>query len=569
MKLRDYQSAGVAAAHDAMSKHRKVLGVAATGLGKTVMFSHLIGDRLRAMEGRAMVLAHREELIRQGAATIEAITGFSTGVEMGVERADMGWLGGDRVVVSTVQTHNAGIPGYKRMTKFDPDEFHTLIIDEAHHAASKSYRNCVDHYLQNPNCRVFGVTATPDRTDKKKLGNVFESVAFNYDILYGVMNGWLVPIKQRTIHVTDLDFSSVRTTAGDLNGKDLAAVMEEERVLHEVASPTIDIVGDRKAIVFAASVAQAERLAEIFNRHRHGSARVVSGKTDKDHRRHVLRSYKDGDFQFLINCMVFTEGFDEKTIDCVVMARPTKSRPLYAQMVGRGTRPDCAEINDPDSTAADRIAAIASSEKKCVEVLDFSGEAGRHKLITAVELLAGEEHTDRIRQRVERAAKDTPVDVLEELAREKQRELEIIEEEKFEQQLQREHIVATARYQSTERDPFNRFDVGATGSNEKWRDDVISDSQKAFLRQHHMGGVSKMKPGERDRVTKKIDAMTKGEAKDLIGSIKRRWDRGLLSEKQEALLQRYGYDTTDMKREEAGRLITELKRNGWKRRKTA
>ena len=174
---------------------------------------------------------------------------------------------------------------------------------------------------------------------EKPLGKVFESVAFDYQLPDAIHDGWLVPIEQQFVFVDGLDLSDCRTTAGDLNGGDLARVMEIEETLHRVVAPTMELAGDQKGLVFSASVAAAQRMAEIANRHKPGCAEFICGTTPMEDRREILRRYAQSDFQYLFNCMIATEGFDESTIGVVAIARPTKSRALYAQMVGRGTRP--------------------------------------------------------------------------------------------------------------------------------------------------------------------------------------------------------------------------------------
>ena len=128
------------------------------------------------------------------------------------------------------------------MSKFDPQRFGVLIIDEAHHATSPTYRRVIDYYRTNPALKVLGVTATPDRADEEALGQVFQSVAFDYEVLDAIHDGWLVPIEQQMVHVEGLDYSSIRTTAGDLNGGDLAAVLEAEKNLQQMASASVAII---------------------------------------------------------------------------------------------------------------------------------------------------------------------------------------------------------------------------------------------------------------------------------------------------------------------------------------
>jgi superfamily II DNA/RNA helicase len=178
---------------------------------------------------------------------------------------------------------------------------------------------------------------------------------------------------------------------GDLSNSELAAVLEFEQNLHGIACPVLDICGDRKTLIFCASVDQAERLSEILNRSKPGEANFVTGATPKDVRRAMFDDYAAGRFQYLCNVGVATEGFDEPGVEGVVMARPTKSRCLYTQMAGRGTRPTgeiAHTLNDCDS-AEQRRNMIAESSKQSVEILDFVGNAGRHKLVNSADILGG------------------------------------------------------------------------------------------------------------------------------------------------------------------------------------
>lgn len=226
MILRDYQERSIKGIFHAFVQFDSTLLVLPTGTGKTCVFAELIR---RVQPQRVMVLAHRQELISQAREKIEAIAGVECEIEMADMVAATSMFGRSPVVVSTVQTQISGGTGTERMRRFDPMEFGLLIIDEAHHAASSSYRRIIAHYRQNPNLKVLGVTATPDRTDELALGEIFESVAFDYEIIDAIHGGYLVPIDQQFVTVSDLDFSRVRTTAGDLNGADLAALMEQER----------------------------------------------------------------------------------------------------------------------------------------------------------------------------------------------------------------------------------------------------------------------------------------------------------------------------------------------------
>lgn len=390
MKLRPYQQQTIDNVWKAYEDgHTAPLAVLATGLGKTVIFADVINQYLSRNDKRVLVLAHRAELIWQAKNKIEAICHCGVGIEMGEFRAMTYGMFRDRVIISTIQTQIAGGES-GRMANFDPSEFGLIVIDEAHHAISPSYRRVIEHYTSQ-GAKLLGVTATPDRGDKKSLGRVFDVVAQDYDVSDGIRDGWLTSIKQQMVMITGLDFSQMRTTAGDLNGGDLAEEMEKESNLYGVADATVKIAEDRKTLIFCASVRQTERLAEIINRHKPNSAISIDGKASKDERAKVLRDYHDGKYQYLVNCVLFTEGFDEPDVACVVFARPTKSRALYAQMLGRGTRPhsEVAHLLGGKSTPEERKAILGHSSKPYVLVLDFVGNCGRHKLVTSIDILGG------------------------------------------------------------------------------------------------------------------------------------------------------------------------------------
>ncbi len=298
IKTRAYQVEALEGIRTQLEANNSTLLVMATGLGKTIVFAQTVKEYMEW--GRVMVLAHREELISQAWRQLKAVTGCEADVEMADYRANSYGAFRSRIVVSTIQTQVAGMAGKGRMTKFDPNEFNLIVVDEAHHSAAKSYKRVIEYYRQNPDLKVLGVTATPDRADEKALGQIFETVAYEYGIREGIEDGWLVPIRQQSVYVEGLDYSSVRTTAGDLNGADLARVLEFEETLHRIASPTIELCGDKKTLVFAASLAQAERLTEILNRHKSGSAKWVHGGTPKEVRRDLFPEYANGGFQYLV-----------------------------------------------------------------------------------------------------------------------------------------------------------------------------------------------------------------------------------------------------------------------------
>ncbi len=431
------------------------------------------------------------------------------------------------------------------MSKFEPSQFGLLIIDEAHHATSPSYRRVIDYYRTNPALKVLGVTATPDRADEEALGQVFQSVAFDYEVLDAIHDGWLVPIEQQMVHVEGLDYSSIRTTAGDLNGGDLAAVMEAEKNLQQMASASVAIIGARRALVFTASVKAAEMTAEILNRHRSGMAEWVCGETEREQRRRVLAAFAAGKVQVVCNCGVLTEGFDDPGVEVVIMGRPTKSRALYSQMVGRSTRPLPGLVDGPE-TAEARKAAIAASAKPSCLVVDFVGNAGKHKLITSADILGGNVSEEAVDLAVTRARKaGGPVNMSEALD---EAEEELKAQKRLAEAARRARLVATARFTTRAVDPFDVLHLDPVKPRGWDAGRELTEKQRALLARQ---GINPEK-------------ISFSEGRQLIAEIFRRWDGKLCSFKQAKVLRKYGYDT-EMSFAEASATIDALARNGWRR----
>ena len=542
MKLRPYQEKAVEGIAEKLSSNRSTVAVLATGLGKTVIFAKAIELGLRMPGRRAIVLAHREELIHQAAAKVEAVTGIKPDIEMGDYRAVEDGFTRSPVLVSSIQTQNAGRGEHRRMHRFRNDHPWMVVVDECHHAVSTSYIRVIDHYMKNPQSRLLGVTATPDRLDNKALGRVFETVAFEYDVADGIRDGWLVPIKQRFVTCDHLDLSSARTSGGDFQLNDLEEALEKS--LQEMVVPMVRIVGDRRTLVFAATVHHAERIAEIINRPgmQAGRAEIVCGKTPEEQRARVFREFGEGKLQYLVNVAVATEGWDDPAMDgrgvqVIAMMRPTKSRALYCQMLGRGTRTLPGTIDGIDDSA-ERRAAIEMSNKGHVLALDFLGNCGRHTLVHAGDILGGdmdEKVAKRYARKAEKDAVEEEIDVLAEIDNAEADEAKALEAKR------RAHIVGRARFTSQEIDPFEALGI-VPRSIPAWQRRIpASDKQRSML--------------ERNGLRLPMDLDT-GRASQLIEALMSK-----PSDKQAFFLRRHGIDPSRLDRRAASTVIDMVKSN--------
>ena len=374
---RPYQQQMLAAGLGELRKHRSTLLISPTGTGKTVTF--LMFAKLGLDHGRRiLVLVHRDNLVGQTAKQFANKIGVMPGIEQGRKRA----YHGAQVVVASVQTLSRD----SRLGAYAPDAFNLIIVDETHHVTSASWRKIIDHFAS---AKILGVTATPDRADSRKLTEVFESVAWRYTLKDAIQDGWLVPIRQKIVKVEGLDFSTIGKANRDMTDGEVAALLQVADLLEGMIHPTISLVGDRPTVVFTPSVTTAETVVQLL-RNAGRTADVIHQKTKSEERKLVFERYERGESQFLVNVGVLTEGWDAPQTSAVVMMRMTRSRALYTQMVGRGTRvlPGIVDADHlRDAPAEARRAAIAASAKPDVLVVDFVGAGLEHSLVHAASCL--------------------------------------------------------------------------------------------------------------------------------------------------------------------------------------
>lgn len=535
MGLREYQIEARDAVHAAWGDHRSVLLVLPTGAGKTYTAGEIL--RARAEEGRILWVAHRSELLTQAAKTLSERIGLDCETEKAESRATVGGslFGAAPVVVGSVQTMKG-----RRLKRWPESSFRTIVVDEAHRTAAKSYRAILKHF---PDAKVLGLTATPDRGDGVGLGSVYDDVAYRYDLRDAIRDGYLVPIKQQRIECADLDLSDVKTVAGDLQQGELEKRLQIDAVLHQVAAPLVEKAGDRSTIVFTAGVAQAHAFVDVLSGYvpSHRVA-AVDGGTPQDIREERIRAFRDGDIQFLVNVGIATEGFDAPCASCIAVARPTKSRALYTQMIGRGSRPaeDVAKRLDTFASNEERREAIAASGVPDCLVLDFVGNSGRHRLVTPLDVLAGRPLPEDVEKRAKELAESEGKPSDEAL---EQAEQEAIERERRAEERRRREakIRAQVAYRAQEVDPFGSAYEGEPGPR-------ATPAQLEYL---HKLGFKVDKTPSRNEASKAIDT-----AKD-------RRTKGLCTIKQARVLARAGLPI-DVSFNDASTLIDGLARHGWK-----
>ena len=546
MTLRDYQLETVESVFKEWESVQRTLACVPTGGGKSAIAAEIIR---RVQPARALFVCHREELVWQFRNTLKKFAGLDADIEMADIHSGATLFGNAPVVIATVQTLNSNWNGRSRMGKFKPEDFGVLICDEFHHAVAPTWKNVMGYMTQNPKLKVLGITATPDRADEESLGQICDTVAIDIEILDLINLGWLVMPHQNFVSIEGLDFSQKRTTAGDLNGADLAAVMESESNLQGVASASLKVIGDRRAIIFTASVKQAEVLSNIFNRHRIGMSDWVCGLTNKDVRRATLDNFKSGKTQVIANCGVLTEGFDDPGVGVIVMARPTKSRSLYSQMIGRATR-TLPGLVDGLASPDERKAAIAASAKPFCEVLDFVGNSGRHKLITSADVLGGKISEPAVAMAVARAKKQGgPVNMTEELVKAEEELRLAAEERRRLEEARKAKLVANVRFNTKSVNPFDIFQIAPTRERGWDQGKVLSEKQKSLLLRQ---GINP-------------DTMPYAQSKQVLNEIFRRWNAKLATMGQLKVLRRYGYTDANVTFEAASECLNRLANNNWKK----
>ena len=477
--LRDYQIEG---ANAVMAEFAKgVLStcvVWATGLGKTSLAAEIVS---RFAPKQVLFVCERTQLVNQAAARIEAHTGLRCAVERGEHRVNPGLLESGLPIVASIQSLNSTWGDGRRMHKFKPD---LVIVDEFHHSAAPQYERLFS-YLP-PTCFRLGLSATPKRLDGLALGKHFQTVAHKFELQAAIEAGWLCDIAQEFIRVQELDFSKIRTVRGDLDQKQLAAVMEAENIVQRTCQPSLEILfgvergslatltpdqwgiflqsnashAPFPAIMFCVTVKHAELAAEVLNRGHRDIAKMICAKTPEEDRQELFRDFRAGKFSVLTNCGVLGEGVDLPEVTVVFQCRATKSLGVWTQQLGRGARTLPGTIDGLDTPEL-RKGAIAASKKQFVRVVDFVGNSGRHKLISSIDVLGGD-YSEAVREQALTSAleRNKPVKMSSLLVNveisEARRRKELEESKRRAEDVAKRHLTAAVNYSSRTVNPFEQ-----------------------------------------------------------------------------------------------------------------
>ncbi|PVU88339.1 hypothetical protein BB559_005616 [Furculomyces boomerangus] len=394
--LRPYQQECIDASLSALKRGvRKQAVSLPVGSGKTLIFSNLMTQIPKWSEAatKVLVLAHREELISQAKKQIErANPNLYVDIDMGKNVALMA----ADVIVASVPT--LGRKDSNRLARYDPNLFKLIIIDEAHHAAAATYRRIIDYFIspfkknhdssdettneesqpsQKPvdstsdeNCDnlgpvVWGCSATLSRHDGLSLERMFDEIIYQKGFIEMIKEKWLCEITATTIK-TQVSLDGVKTKGDDFETSSLSSRINTPERNNLIVQKYLDLVilQDKKnfenndhvrksTVAFAVNVDHVLKLEMAFKKCG-VDARHILGTTNNIDRTVILSDFKKGNFPVLINCDILTEGTDVPNIDCILMARPTKSHTLFQQMLGRGVRlhpdkKDCLVVDFVDS----------------------------------------------------------------------------------------------------------------------------------------------------------------------------------------------------------------------------
>ena len=319
LNLRQYQLDGIESVRQSMKAGKsRIILHAPTGAGKTVIACEVVRSAL-SKGSRTLFLAHRKELIDQASGKFD-----EAGIPHGIIMRDHPKTDRSKLVqVASVQT----------LIRREVGEFDLIIIDECHRANADSYKTIIAH---SPKARVLGLTATPCRTDGRGLGEIFEEIVSVSTVKKLTEERFLVPVRHYAPEVPDL--RGIRTAKGDYDSSQLESLMDKKTLVGDIVRFWQEKGENRQTIIFAVGVAHSRHLVDQFVA-AGVRAEHLDAETSMEEREAILGRFKRGKTQIVSNCGILTEGYDNPSVSCVILARPTQSLGLYLQMAGRSLRP--------------------------------------------------------------------------------------------------------------------------------------------------------------------------------------------------------------------------------------
>ena len=490
-ELRPYQTDAIAAINEHWKDWDRELLVLPTGCGKTVVFNSIAHER----DGNVLILAHRDELIEQAREKYHAMFKVMPG-KIKAQENDI-----RQVTVGSVQT----------ISRRDySGQFQTVIVDEAHHAVSDSYQAVLNQFSD---AKVLGVTATPDRGDKKSLARYFDGIAYEYKFKEAIREGYLCNITARTVPLK-IDMNNVKISVGDFQLDSVAETLEP--YLPQIADAIKEYASDRKTVVFCPLISIAQELADMIP-----GAKEVNGNSPD--RKEILQWFDGaGSGAVLCNAMLLTEGWDCPSCDCVVVLRPTKVRSLYSQMIGRGTR--------------------LAPGKENLLILDFLWLCQKHNLCKPASL-----------------ASDNNEDIANVVKKSETEEIDLFDAINDAEEQRRNALAEELRKQAKKKskliDPLAVWDL--------LEDIELADYEPSFKWEEAEASEKQINALERFGID--ATGLTKGYACHIMDKLIARSNEGKATVKQIRVLKRFGYSPTGWSFEQASNKISALAAVGWKR----
>ena len=323
IELFDYQEDMKARIEKALCLHRSVMAQMPTGTGKTYLLTAVIDSFVRANpKAKVWIVAHRRELVSQIDETVRKFHSYSSATSSllsSVKAMSIQWL----------------------MRHYDEieEEPGMIVIDEAHHALAKTYKEMWERF---PNAKFLGLTATPCRLNGKGFTDLFDVLVQSWGVPEFISKGRLatydfVSIKSDGVTQRLIDSLQKRGADGDYQNKEMDMLLNKKPSIERLYRSLEEFGKDRKGIVYAINISHAQKITKLYQEHG-VKAIAIDSKTPATERQQDIEAFKKGDIQVLVNVDIFSEGFDCPDVEFVQLARPTLSLAKYLQMVGRGLR---------------------------------------------------------------------------------------------------------------------------------------------------------------------------------------------------------------------------------------